>query len=122
MQENVDPSDDMAVIKRRNAALMAQINDVEDRLKSGNSGEAQPKIKTKKPKTVLRPAIGSAQIDFAIIGNRSSDEEEDEEEDEDEEVPMTEAAEDQMDSVSFDAITDCPMDWGIDNCLADYML
>ncbi|CAF4911743.1 unnamed protein product [Pieris macdunnoughi] len=129
MQENVDPSDDMTVMKRRNANLMAQIDDVEYRLESGNSAEAQPtrQIKTgikkrnktnkdkKNAKTVRRPANRSAQIDFAIIGDHSSDD--------DEEVPMTDAAaEDQMNSLSFDAITDCPMDWGIDNCIADYML
>ncbi|XP_047509837.1 uncharacterized protein LOC125052846 [Pieris napi] len=117
MQENVDPSDDMAVMKRRNAKLMAQIDDVEDRLESGNSAEAQPtrQIKTggiqkksktnkdkKNAKTALRPANRSAQIDFAIIGDHSSVE--------DDQVPMTQAAaEDQMNSLSFDAITDYPI-------------
>ncbi|XP_022121373.2 uncharacterized protein LOC110997498 isoform X1 [Pieris rapae] len=130
MQENEDPSDDVALMKQRNAKLMAQIDEVEERLQSDKSAEAQPKrqIKTggikkqyksskdkKNTKSVLRLANRSAQIGFAIVGNHFSDE--------DEQVPKTEdAAEDRVDSLAFAAITDCPMDWGIDNCIADYLL
>ncbi|XP_022121374.2 uncharacterized protein LOC110997498 isoform X2 [Pieris rapae] len=117
MQENEDPSDDVALMKQRNAKLMAQIDEVEERLQSDKSAEAQPKrqIKTggikkqyksskdkKNTKSVLRLANRSAQIGFAIVGNHFSDE--------DEQVPKTEdAAEDRVDSLAFAAITDCPI-------------